>query len=116
MRYALRQKIFSLANRFTIKGANGQDVVMVTGKIFSLGHKLWFHDTQGNELAFIKQNCFHGGRRITSTVAATITRRLRKDYSQLLGVDFQLTLMAHLRLRLKAGSCITIIPSREMAK
>ena len=55
MRYMLRQKMFSLGDKFTIKNEAGGDVFFAKGRIFSLGHKLSFQDMQGAELAFIKQ-------------------------------------------------------------
>jgi uncharacterized protein YxjI len=51
----LRQKMFSIGDKFTIKNEAGEDVFFVNGKIFSLGHKLSFQDAQGQELAFIQQ-------------------------------------------------------------
>ena len=55
MRYLMKQKLWSFADRFTINDAAGNAVFLVDGKTFSLGHKLSFHDMQGNELAYIAQ-------------------------------------------------------------
>jgi uncharacterized protein YxjI len=55
MRYVMRQKLLSLADNFTIKNEQDQDVFLVKGKLFSFGDKLSFQDLAGNELVFIDQ-------------------------------------------------------------
>ena len=55
MRYVMRQKLLSLADNFTIKNEQEQDVFLVNGKLFSFGDKLSFQDLAGNELVFIDQ-------------------------------------------------------------
>jgi len=55
MRYVMRQKLLSLADNFTIKNEQEQDVFLVKGKLFSFGDKLSFQDLAGNELVFINQ-------------------------------------------------------------
>jgi uncharacterized protein YxjI len=55
MRYVMRQKLLSLADNFTIKSEQEQDVFLVKGKVFSFGDKLSFQDLAGNELVFIDQ-------------------------------------------------------------
>lgn len=61
MRYVMKQKLFSFADDFTIRDANGNDVFRVKGKVFSIGDHLSFEDLQGNTLAFIKQKIFSWG-------------------------------------------------------
>ena len=55
MRYLMKQKVFSVADKFAIQDENGADAYFVDGRVFSLGHQLAFEDLQGNQLAFIKQ-------------------------------------------------------------
>ena len=55
MRYVMRQKLLSLADNFTIKNEQEQDVFLVKGKLFSFGDKLSFQDLTGKELVFINQ-------------------------------------------------------------
>ena len=55
MLYVMRQKLLSLADSFTIKNEQEQDVFLVKGKLFSFGDKLSFQDLAGNELVFIDQ-------------------------------------------------------------
>jgi uncharacterized protein YxjI len=57
-KYVMRQKIWTLADRFVIKDDTNTPVFYVKGKLFSVGHKLSFLDVDGNELAFISQRLF----------------------------------------------------------
>jgi len=51
----LKQKVFSLKDRFTIKNEVGDDVYAVEGKFISLGKKLHILDRNGEEVAFVRQ-------------------------------------------------------------
>lgn len=55
MRYAMRQKIWSFGDDFTIKDDAGRDHFRVDGRAFSIGHKLSFQDMAGHELVYIRQ-------------------------------------------------------------
>jgi uncharacterized protein YxjI len=61
MRYVMSQKLFSLADSFSIKDETEKDVYFVKGKLFSFGDKLSFQDTEGNELVFIEQRLLNWG-------------------------------------------------------
>jgi uncharacterized protein YxjI len=58
-KYVMKQKIWTLADRFVIKDESKTPVFYVKGKLFSVGHKLSFLDVNGNELAYISQRLFH---------------------------------------------------------
>ncbi len=55
MRLYMKQKVFSLKDRFTIKNEAGEDVYTVEGKFISLGKKLHIFDANGEEVAFVRQ-------------------------------------------------------------
>lgn len=55
MRYLVREKVFSLSDRFNIQDENGNIRFEVEGKIFSLGNKLRIYNTNGKELIYIEQ-------------------------------------------------------------
>ena len=55
MKLYIKQKVFSWADRFTIKDEMGNDRYFVEGEIFSWGHKLHVYNMQNEEIAFIKQ-------------------------------------------------------------
>ena len=61
MRYVMRQKLFSLADNFTIKDENERDAYIVKGKVFSFGDKLSFKDKDGKEVALIDQKLLSFG-------------------------------------------------------
>jgi uncharacterized protein YxjI len=55
MRYLIKQKLISIADGFTIKDENSNDVYKVKGKVLSIGAKLTMFDMQGKEECFIQQ-------------------------------------------------------------
>ena len=58
MKLYIRQKIFSWADRFTVKDETGADKYFVEGELFSWGKKLHVSDCNGREVAFIQQKVF----------------------------------------------------------
>lgn len=58
MRYVIRQKIFSIKDRFSIKDEKENDVYIVSSQISSFGKKLRIFDLQDNELCRIEQRVF----------------------------------------------------------
>jgi len=55
MRYVMRQKLLSLGDDFSIKDADGREVLYVDGKVLSLGDKLIFKDRDGQEVARVTE-------------------------------------------------------------
>ena len=55
MKLTMKQKVFSLKERFFIYDENGHDVYQVVGKILSLGHKLTILDRDDQEVGYIHQ-------------------------------------------------------------
>ena len=51
----MKQKVFSLCDRFTVKDENEQDRYYVEGEIFTIGKKLHICDMAGSEVAFVQQ-------------------------------------------------------------
>jgi uncharacterized protein YxjI len=58
MKLYMRQKVFSWADRFTVKDEYGQDRYFVKGELFSLGKKLHVCDQSDRERAYIHQKVF----------------------------------------------------------
>lgn len=54
-RLFMKQKVFSLKDRFTIKDEYDQDVYYVEGEFLSLGKKLHVYNTREEEVAYIQQ-------------------------------------------------------------
>jgi uncharacterized protein YxjI len=61
MRYIMKQKVFSLGDKFAIRNEKDEDVFFVDGRVFSLGKQLSFEDAGGRELLFIKQKVLSFG-------------------------------------------------------
>jgi uncharacterized protein YxjI len=61
MRFVMRQKLLSLADKYNITDADGKDVYYVDGKLISLGKQLSFQDMEQRELAFIRQKLLNWG-------------------------------------------------------
>ena len=55
MKLYLKQKVFSIGDKFTLYDEAGNDRYYVQGEVFSFGKKLHILDTAGNELAMIRQ-------------------------------------------------------------
>ena len=51
----MREKVFTLKERFYITDELGNNVYYVEGELLSLGKKLHIYDMQNNELAMVKQ-------------------------------------------------------------
>ena len=55
MKLYLKQKVFSIGDRFFVYDENGEEKYRVEGQIFSFGKKLHVYDTNDREVAFIRQ-------------------------------------------------------------
>ena len=55
MRLCINQKVFSWADKFSVRDIYGEDRYFVQGEYFSLGRKLHVYDTADREVAFISQ-------------------------------------------------------------
>lgn len=58
MKLYLKEKVFTLTDRFTVWDAMGQEKYHVEGEFFSLGKQLHIYDFQGQEVASIHQELF----------------------------------------------------------
>lgn len=58
MKFAVKQRIFSLTDSFTIRDEYENERYNVRGSFFSLGKKLTIFDMSGNEVVYIEQKLF----------------------------------------------------------
>lgn len=58
MKYIIRQKIWSIKDRFSIKDEFENDRFFVESKLLTLGNKLFLQDAYGNQLFYIEQKLF----------------------------------------------------------
>ncbi len=54
----IRQKFFSIGDKFNITDPNGENVFEVQGQLFSFGAKLRLYDMLGRELYYVEQKVF----------------------------------------------------------
>ena len=58
MKLYIKEKVFSLGDKFTVNDAYGEDKYVVEGEVFSWGKKLHVYDRIGREVAFgVGVNC-----------------------------------------------------------
>lgn len=55
----IKQKVFTIGDKFSIYDVNGNEMYTVQGEVFTLGKRLHLYDTIGNELAYIEQKLFN---------------------------------------------------------
>jgi uncharacterized protein YxjI len=55
MKLFMKQKVYSIGDKYTIKDEFENDRWQVKGEVFSIGHKLHVYDMNGNEVAFVQQ-------------------------------------------------------------
>src|SRR4051794_26556116 len=55
MRYRMKQRVFSIAQSFTVEDEEGHPAFIIGGKVMSLGHQFAFRDVAATDLAHIKQ-------------------------------------------------------------
>ena len=95
MRYIMKQKVFSLADRFAIRNEAGQEVYFASGEVFSIGHKLSFEDAQGNELLFIRQKLLSFGPTYELFRGAEHVATIRKEPFTLFHCTFDVHIDGH---------------------
>ncbi|MBI5489121.1 MAG: LURP-one-related family protein [Deltaproteobacteria bacterium] len=61
MRYVMKEKVFCLGNDYTVQDEDGSARFVIDGKTFSVGDKLALLDTDGVELAQIRQKVLAWG-------------------------------------------------------
>lgn len=88
MRYLMRQKIFSLGDKYVITDGEGRERFVVDGKVFTIGNKLSFQDMDGNELAFIKQRLLSWGSSYDIEVGGDVVATVKKHLFSLLKCRF----------------------------
>ena len=81
MKLYMREKVFTLNERFTVRDEWGNDKYYVEGEFFSLGKKLHLLNTHGEEVAFIRQELLTLMPRFTVSVAGRELATIRKEFT-----------------------------------
>jgi len=95
MRYVMKQKLFSLGDRFTIRDADEQDRFVVAGRVLSLGHQLSFQDMSGSELLFIRQRLLKLRPTYELSRGDTLVATIEKELFTLFHCTFDVHLEGH---------------------
>jgi uncharacterized protein YxjI len=89
MRYAMKQKLFSLGDDYRILDQDGRDVFFVDGKAFVvLRNRLAFLDMEGNELAEIRQKLLTWGPTYDILRSGKVVATVRKHLFTLMFCKF----------------------------
>lgn len=81
VRLFIKQKVFSIGDRFTVKDEMGNDRYYVQGEVFSFGHRLHVYDLNGAEAAYIQQKVFAFMPRYTVFINGAETAQLVKQFT-----------------------------------
>ena len=81
MKLYLKQKIFSLKDKFFVYDEFGREKYSVEGEVFSLGKRLHVRDMRGNEIAFIKQRIFSFSPRFKIFIGANEVAEVLKRFT-----------------------------------
>jgi len=83
MIYRIKEKFWSLGNKFSITDADGQLEYYVDGRAFSWGDKLSFQDANQNELAFISQKLLSWKPRYQIIMEGSVFAEVTKEWTWL---------------------------------
>jgi uncharacterized protein YxjI len=90
MKYAIKQKFFTLAESFTIKDEGGSDVFKVKAQLFSIPKKLRLFDMSENELCLIQKKMFKLLPEYEISMAGQLRANVKKRFA-LFRNDFTIT-------------------------
>ena len=77
----IRQKVFSLGDRYNVFDVNQNIVYRVEGEFLTFGAKLHLCDPAGNELLYIEQELFHMMPRYNLYCRGTQVASIRKNFT-----------------------------------
>lgn len=58
MKYLIKQKVFSIPEKFYIYDEFGEELYLCKGEFFTFASKLHLYDKEGNEILYIKEKLF----------------------------------------------------------
>lgn len=81
MKLYIKEKVFSWADRFTVKDEWGQDRYAVEGEVFSWGTRLHVYDMSGREVALIRQKIWSWMPRYNVFCGEQEVAEIRREFS-----------------------------------
>jgi uncharacterized protein YxjI len=79
MLYKIKEKFWSIGDKFTIFDEQDKEKYYVIGKAFSWGAKLSFQDIHNNELAFIEQKLLSWKKRYNILIDGQVFAEITKE-------------------------------------
>ena len=77
----IRQKVFSIGDRYNVFDINQNLLYRVEGEILTFGAKLHLCDPSGGELLYIEQELFHMMPRYNLYCRGTLVASIRKNFT-----------------------------------
>lgn len=81
MKLYIKEKVFSLGDKFFVMDEDGNEKYIVEGEVFSWGKKLHVYDCHGGEAAFIKQELFTFLPRFTVYAGGVEIAQVKREFS-----------------------------------
>lgn len=81
MRLYIKQKVFSIGAKFSVKDEYGNDRYFVEGEILTLGRKLHIYDIDDNEVAFVRQKFLSFMPKFTVEVGGEEIAEIVKEFT-----------------------------------
>lgn len=81
MKFVIKQRVFSLADSYTIKDEMENDRYNVQGTFFSLGKKLTIYDMSGNEAVYIEQKLFRFLPEFDIYIRGDYAAKVKKEFT-----------------------------------
>lgn len=110
MKLYIKQKVFSIGAKFSVKDEAGNDRYFVEGEILTLGRKLHIYDINNNEVAFVRQKLLTFMPKFTVEVGgeevAEIVKHMLTAWAGTLTATCSPTIMLSLRAMRKSFQSI----------
>ena len=81
MKLYMKEKVFTLSDKFFVMDEEGNEKYIVEGEFLSLGKRLHIYDLQGAEVAFIKQELLTFLPRFTVSVDGAEAAQVKREFS-----------------------------------
>ncbi|NMA86831.1 MAG: hypothetical protein GX968_05860 [Tissierellia bacterium] len=81
MKFLIKEKIFTFADKFNIEDENGNSKYEVVGEIFTFGNKLRLYDMNGREIIYIEQKLFRFLPEYEIYKSGSIIGRIKKEFT-----------------------------------
>ena len=81
MKLYMKEKVFTLNDKFSVMDENGNEKYLVEGEFLSLGKRLHIYDLQGAEVAFIKQELLTLLPRFTVFMDGAEVAHVKKEFT-----------------------------------